>query len=111
MTATDDNNIKTRNALTYINVLERFGKYTLVEARLVTGRTHQIRVHLSAMGYPILGDTLYGPIKQPFKTDGQALHAKSLAFNHPATDRFMQIDTALPEHFLKARAKAESRDA
>jgi 23S rRNA pseudouridine1911/1915/1917 synthase len=99
---------KKRNAVTHITVLERFKKFTLIEARLETGRTHQIRVHLSHTGHPLLGDAVYGPAKQPFNTSGQILHAKTLGFTHPATGERMLFDSELPEYFLKAVAAAKA---
>jgi 23S rRNA pseudouridine1911/1915/1917 synthase len=95
---------KKRNAITHITALQRFKKFTLIEARLETGRTHQIRVHMSHIGCPLLGDTVYGPKKQPFNTEGQILHAKTLGFTHPATGEQMVFDSVLPEYFVKAVA-------
>jgi 23S rRNA pseudouridine1911/1915/1917 synthase len=93
---------KKRNAVTHVTVLERFKKFTLIEARLETGRTHQIRVHLSHIGHPLLGDTVYGSARQPFNTGGQILHAKTLGFTHPESGKWMLFDSALPEYFVKA---------
>jgi len=97
---------KNREAATNITVIERMPRFTLVEARLETGRTHQIRVHLSHIGYPVLGDPLYGPKKQPFNTDGQVLHAKELNLRHPSTGIVMDFDVPLPDYFNEAAAKA-----
>lgn len=88
-----------KRAVTYINVLESFNKFTYVEAKLETGRTHQIRVHLSYKGYPILGDLVYGYKKQPFKLNGQALHAGLLGFIHPNTGEYMEFSSPLPDYF------------
>jgi len=96
---------KSREAITHVAVLERFSRFTLVEARLETGRTHQIRVHLSHIGHPVLGDPLYGPKKQPFKTDGQILHAKTLSLRHPATGKLMEFDAPLPDYFVNTLEK------
>lgn len=90
-----------RRAVTYFRVLERFKDTTLVEARLETGRTHQIRVHMSYIGYPILGDMVYGRKKDKFDLGGQALHAKLLGFVHPVTNEYMEFEAELPEYFEK----------
>ncbi len=90
-----------RNAVTHYKVLERLGKFTLVELRLETGRTHQIRVHMSHIGHPLLGDPVYGPKKQAFSAAGQILHAKVLGFVHPVTGEYMEFETALPPYFTR----------
>ncbi len=90
-----------RNAVTHYKVLERLGKFTLLELRLETGRTHQIRVHMSHIGHPLLGDEVYGPKKPPFNTEGQILHARVLGFIHPVTGKYMEFETELPEYFVK----------
>ena len=90
-----------RNAVTHYKVLERLGKFTLVELRLETGRTHQIRVHMSHIGHPLLGDPVYGPKKQAFSAEGQILHAKVLGFVHPVTGEYMEFETALPPYFTR----------
>jgi len=102
-----------RNAVTYVKVLERFENsgYTLVEATLETGRTHQIRVHMSYIGYPLLGDEIYGCRKNEFGVSGQMLHAKVLGFNHPITKKYLEFSVEEPEQFkqiiqaLRAREK------
>ena len=90
-----------RDATTYVEVLERFAKHTLVSARLETGRTHQIRVHMAYVKHPVLGDTVYGSAGQAdFSNEtGQVLHAKKLGFVHPVTGVYMELDTPLPEYF------------
>ena len=90
-----------RNASTHIKVLKRFYEsgYTLVEAKLETGRTHQIRVHMSYIGHPLLGDDTYGPSKNEFGVVGQVLHAKTLGFNHPTTGRYIEFEQEEPEEF------------
>ena len=88
-----------RHAVTHYKVLERFGDYTYIECELETGRTHQIRVHMSSIGHPILGDTVYGPTKCPYKLQGQTLHAKILGITHPTTGEYMEFDAPLPEYF------------
>lgn len=90
-----------RNAVTHYKVLERFGDFTYIECELETGRTHQIRVHMASIHHPILGDTVYGPAKSPFKLEGQTLHAKILGITHPSTGEYMEFDAPLPEYFLK----------
>ncbi|SHJ61732.1 ribosomal large subunit pseudouridine synthase D [Anaerobranca californiensis DSM 14826] len=90
---------KFREARTYFKVLERYKNHTLVELKLETGRTHQIRVHLNYIGHPIVGDPLYGYKKQKFKTEGQILHAKILGINHPVTGQWMEWEIDLPPYF------------
>ncbi|MCQ4935784.1 MULTISPECIES: RluA family pseudouridine synthase [Anaerotignum] len=90
-----------RRAVTHYRVLERMGNFTFIEAQLETGRTHQIRVHLTFIGHPLLGDTVYGPKKQPFHLEGQALHARVLGFVHPSTGQYMEFEAPLPENYEK----------
>lgn len=87
-------------AVTHYKVLERFGNYTYIECQLETGRTHQIRVHMASKGHPLLGDTLYGPTKCPFKLQGQCLHAMVLGFMHPSTGKYMEFEAPLPNYFI-----------
>lgn len=94
-----------RPAVTHYKVLERFGNYTYIECQLETGRTHQIRVHMSSIGHPILGDAVYGPAKCPMKLDGQTLHAKVLGITHPSTGEYMEFDAPLPEYFTSLLEK------
>ena len=82
-------------------VLERFDKYTYMEFKLETGRTHQIRVHMASIGHPLLGDTLYSNGKSPYKLQGQTLHAMTIGFIHPRTREYMEISAPLPEYFEK----------
>ena len=93
------NGIDARPAITHYQVIEKFGNYTLVEARLETGRTHQIRVHMSYIGNPVVGDPLYGPKKDRLKADGQILHAGKLGFMHPGGKGYMEFEAPLPEYF------------
>ena len=86
-------------AVTHYTVLERFENYTLIEARLETGRTHQIRVHMAHIGHPIVGDPVYGYKKQKFHTEGQLLHARILGFVHPRTGEYIEFEAPLPEYF------------
>ena len=88
-----------RHAVTHYRVLERFGNFTYIECQLETGRTHQIRVHMSSIGHPILGDEIYGPTKCPYKLQGQTLHAKILGITHPSTGEYIEFDAPLPDYF------------
>ena len=90
-----------KDAITHYRVLKRFGNYTYVECRLETGRTHQIRVHMSHIGHPLLGDEVYGHKEKHFDLQGQTLHAKILGFRHPATGEYIETDAPLPEYFSK----------
>ncbi|WP_352419945.1 RluA family pseudouridine synthase [Proteiniborus sp.] len=98
MTVTSQNS---REAVTHFKVLERFGQYTFIEAKLETGRTHQIRVHMSFINHPVAGDPVYGSKNQRFKTKGQLLHAKTIGFIHPRTKEYLEFDSSLPEQFMK----------
>ncbi len=103
-----------RNAVTHIKVLERFGRYTLVKAVLETGRTHQIRVHMAYMHHPLAGDELYGPRRQSSKIEGvavsgQLLHAGTLGFIHPATGKYMEFHSDLPEVFEQVLARLRNK--
>ena len=90
-----------KHAVTHFQVLERFKDFTLVECRLETGRTHQIRVHMKYIGYPLAGDPKYGP-KKTLDMNGQALHAGILGFNHPRTGEYIQFEAPIPEVFEDA---------
>ena len=90
-----------RDAVTEYEVLERFGKYTIVRCRLRTGRTHQIRVHMEYLGYPLVGDPKYSPMKTPFSIQGQALHSQTLEFTHPRTGERLSFEAPLPEDMHK----------
>ena len=96
-----------RNAVTHIKVLKRYDKYTLLEINIETGRTHQIRVHLSHIGYPIIGDYTYSNGKNEFGVVGQCLHAKCLEFNHPITGEKMKLEAPLPEYFERILEKLD----
>lgn len=98
MTVTDNNS---KSAISQFKVLRRFGKYTLVEVKLKTGRTHQIRVHMNFIGHPVVGDSTYGTIKQKLYSKGQLLHAILIGFDHPATGEYMEFTAEMPEHFTK----------
>lgn len=88
-----------RDAVTHYHVLERFRKFTYVECQLETGRTHQIRVHMASIGHPLLGDSVYGPAKSPFRLNGQTLHAGVLGIIHPRSKEYMEFQAPLPEYF------------
>ncbi|MDA1674180.1 RluA family pseudouridine synthase, partial [Bacillus cereus] len=90
-----------KHAVTHFQVLERFKDFTLVECRLETGRTHQIRVHMKYIGYPLAGDPKYGP-KKTLDMNGQALHAGILGFDHPRTGEYIQFEAPIPEVFEDA---------
>ncbi len=90
-----------RRAVTHYRVQKRFGRFTFIECRLETGRTHQIRVHMASIGHPLLGDTVYGPARCPFKLQGQTLHAGILGFIHPRTGRYMEFEAPLPAYFQR----------
>ena len=88
-----------KEAVTHFKVLKRFQDCTLLEINIETGRTHQIRVHLSHIGYPIIGDEVYSNGKNKWNIEGQCLHAKSLDFKHPITGKEMHIEAELPKYF------------
>lgn len=90
-----------KEAITHFKVLKRFSDCTLLEINIETGRTHQIRVHLSHIGYPIIGDDVYSNGKNKWNIEGQCLHAKSLDFKHPITGKSMHIEAPIPEYFEK----------
>ena len=95
-----------KEAVTHFKVLKRYEKATLIELRLETGRTHQIRVHMDYIGHPVVNDPVYGNRKL-FDDSGQCLHAKELGFVHPRTGEYMQFDSELPECFLNILKKFE----
>lgn len=91
--------INSKPAVTHYRVIERFGRFTYVEARLETGRTHQIRVHMTYIKHPLLGDELYGPAKNRYGAARQMLHAAVLGFIHPSTGEYMEFEAPLPDDF------------
>lgn len=97
-----------KNAITHFKVLKRYDEYTLLEVRIETGRTHQIRVHLAEIGYPVVGDIVYSNGKNRFNVVGQCLHAKSLDFKHPITGKEMHLEAELPEYFRKIIEELEN---
>jgi 23S rRNA pseudouridine1911/1915/1917 synthase len=98
-----------KSAVTHYTVLEKFENYTLIEARLETGRTHQIRVHMAHIGHPVVGDPVYGFKKQRFETKGQLLHARVLGFIHPRTGEYIEFEAPLPDYFTNILNKLSSR--
>jgi 23S rRNA pseudouridine1911/1915/1917 synthase len=88
-----------KHAVTHFNVIERFNDFTFVECQLETGRTHQIRVHMKYIGYPLAGDPKYGP-KKTLDLGGQALHAGLLGFDHPRTGEYLEFEAPLPDYFV-----------
>lgn len=88
-----------KEAITHYQVLKRFDRFTYIECRLETGRTHQIRVHMAHLGHPLLGDEIYGRKDNPYHLQGQTLHAKILGFCHPKSGTYIETDAPLPEYF------------
>ena len=104
------NGLNSKKAVTHFRVMERFGDYTLVECRLETGRTHQIRVHMAYIKHPLVGDPIYGSKKRNFNTDGQLLHAAVLGFVHPVTGEYMEFKADIPEEFEKILNKLRNEN-
>ena len=100
---------KGKNAVTHFKVLERFEKYTLLELKIDTGRTHQIRVHMSYIGHPVVGDMVYSNGKNEFGVEGQMLHAKYLEFKHPITGELLKLEAPIPEYFIEVLKKLNSK--
>lgn len=96
-----------KEAVTHYKVIQRFKNHTYIQCQLETGRTHQIRVHMASIKHPLLGDTVYGPQKSPFKLQGQTLHAKIIGITHPRTNAYIEADAPLPEYFEKLLKKLE----
>lgn len=94
-----------KHAVTHYKVIKELDDCSIVEVRLETGRTHQIRVHMAYIGHPLLGDAVYGNGKNKYGFVGQALHAKILGFKHPRTDEYMEFSSTLPKEFLELLAK------
>lgn len=88
-----------KQAITHFKVLKRYSKYTLLEIKIETGRTHQIRVHMAEIGYPVVGDAVYSNGKNEFGIEGQMLHAYKLEFMHPITNKHMELTVPLPQYF------------
>lgn len=100
---------KGKHAVTHFRVLERFGNFTLVECRLETGRTHQIRVHMKYIGFPLVGDPKYGP-RKTMEIGGQALHAEVIGFNHPKTGEYMEFSADMPAEFAELLESLREKD-
>ena len=98
-----------KQAVTHFKVIKRYIGYTLLEIKIDTGRTHQIRVHMAKIGYPVVGDMVYSNGKNEFGIEGQMLHAKSLEFSHPITGKKMHLEAPLPEYFTKVLEELDSR--
>lgn len=105
-------NKNSRNAITHIEVLKRYymSNITLIKATLETGRTHQIRVHMSYINHPLLGDEVYGKKDNLFKISGQMLHAKLLGFNHPSSGKYFEFESELPKYFSDVLEKLDKRE-
>ena len=102
-----------KEAITHFKVLNRYttnkGSYTLLEIKIDTGRTHQIRVHMAEIGHPVIGDGVYSNGKNEFGVEGQCLHARRLEFVHPITGKEMKLEAPLPEYFQKIIEQLESK--
>ena len=98
-----------KEAITHFKVLKRYDNYTLLELKIDTGRTHQIRVHMSQIGHPVVGDDVYSNGKNEFGVEGQMLHARSLDFKHPITGKPIHLEAEIPEYFKKVIEICDSR--
>ncbi len=107
MTVTTENS---KNAVTHYEVLERYKGYTYIKVMLETGRTHQIRVHMSYIGHPVAGDVVYGLKNTPKELKGQCLHARCIGFIHPKTKEYIEISSELPDYFNKFLSKLKKYD-
>ena len=99
-----------KSAVTHYEVVERFEGFTMMRFRLHTGRTHQIRVHMSSIGHPIAGDPIYGPKKVITELEGQCLHAGKIGFIHPKSGNYLEFEAELPQYFNKFKAKLKALD-
>lgn len=98
-----------KEAITHFKVVKRYGEYTLLEIIIETGRTHQIRVHMAEIGYPIVGDKVYSNGKNPFGVEGQMLHAMKLEFKHPRTGGTVAFEAPIPEYFTRILEQLEEQ--
>lgn len=101
--------VHSKHAITHFKVLKEYPAYTLLECRLETGRTHQIRVHCTSLGHPLVGDKTYGVRKEEFSLPGQLLHAFQLGFIHPVTGQYMEFQSDLPKAFQEVLDKLDRR--
>ena len=101
-------NTNSKEAITHYKILENFNDYTLLSVKLETGRTHQIRVHMSHINRPIVGDQVYCNKKNKFKLEGQLLHAKKIGFIHPRTKDYMEFETEIPSRFIEVIKKIKN---
>jgi len=99
---------KGKEAITHFKIINRYKGYTLIEVNIETGRTHQIRVHMAEIGYPVVGDNVYSNGKNPFGVKGQMLHAAKLKFVHPTTKKELNLEAPLPEYFKKVLQTLEN---
>lgn len=95
-------------AVTHYKVLKNFREYSYIECYLETGRTHQIRVHMTSIGHPLLGDMVYGCRKSGFSLEGQTLHAMTIGLKHPSTGKYLEVSAPLPAYFLHLLEVLES---
>ena len=100
---------KGKEAITEFKVLEKYDGFTYIEVKIKTGRTHQIRVHMAEIGYPIVGDEVYSNGRNPFSVKGQMLHAAKLGFVHPTTNKKVIFEAPLPEYFERILEELEER--
>ncbi|MDO5556703.1 MAG: RluA family pseudouridine synthase [Clostridia bacterium] len=98
-----------REAITHFKVIKRYEKYTLLEIKIDTGRTHQIRVHMAEIGHPVIGDEVYSNGKNEFGVKGQMLHAKRLKFKHPTQNKIMELEASLPKYYQDVLESLEKR--
>ncbi len=101
---------KGKNAVTHFKVLKRYDNYTLLELKIDTGRTHQIRVHMSYIGHPVVGDEVYSNGKNEFGVQGQMLHARYLQFKHPITKKELSLEAPIPEYFENVLEQLKNRE-
>jgi 23S rRNA pseudouridine1911/1915/1917 synthase len=99
-----------KNAVTHFKVLKKYQNYTYIEVNIETGRTHQIRVHMAQIGYPIVGDSVYSNGKNPFGVEGQMLHSYKLEFTHPRTNKKLELIADIPEYFKEVLNKLDKEE-